>query len=291
MTYSIILPTLNRPELVKNLLSSIEQQTLLPAAIVVVDQSDNHLTRDIFNAWNHPQINKTYIHRQVKSLILARHAGLDACETDLVAFLDDDITLDPLFCESIVKVFMDDRIEKYAGGMGTIQGWNYRPKPFQAFFLMPHEGSGRFLISGMQTYPHWKKEFCETEFVSGGCTFWRRKIIGKYRFDERICGTGHGDDVDVSYRISRHHKLFFQPKSICFQTKNPPGKDSGRKYRREWIQNMYYLTKKNNIFVGAYAWCVLGYVLRDLICLDFQKIQGDWEGIGKVILGRIDTVK
>ena len=211
MIYSVILPTLNRPELVRNLLSSIEKQTILPDEIIVVDQSDNKATCDILNAWNHGKIKKKYIHRQVKSLILARHAGLDACDkTDLVAFFDDDITLDPLFSENIIKVFIDDSKEKYAGGMGTVQGWSYRPKPFQAFFLMPHEGSGRFLISGMQTYPHWKKEFCETEFLSGGCTFWRRKIIEKYRFDERICGTGHGDDVDVSFRISRDHKLFFQ---------------------------------------------------------------------------------
>lgn len=292
MTYSIIIPTLNRAVLVRNLLACIEKQTVLPYEVIIVDQSDDCAARDIFEAWNPPGIIKKYIFREVKSLILARHAGLDACaETDLVAFFDDDITLDPRFCEEIVKVFYEDRDGAYAGGMGAVDGWAYRFKPLQHFFLMPHEGSGRFLPSGMQTFPHWKKEFCETEFLSGGCTFWRRKIIQKYRFDERLSGFGCGDDVDISHRITREYKLFFQPKAVCYQDANPPGRNSGRTYRRVWVQNMYYLAQKNSIFMPAYAWCVLGHILRDLGCLDFPKAIGDFEGIKNIVLGRIDTVQ
>ncbi len=292
MTYSIVLPTLNRAKLVKNSLACFEEQTILPYEVIIVDQSDDHDTRDIFSVWDPPGIKKKYIHREVKSLILARHAGLDATdETDLVAFFDDDITLDPSFCEEIVKVFASDQAHRYAGGMGTVAGWKYRPKPFQTFFLMPHEGSGRFLASGAQTFPHWKKEFSETEFLSGGCTFWRRRIIARYRFDERLSGYGHADDVDVSYRVSRDHKLFFQPKSVCYQIKDPAGKDPGRTYRRVWIQNMYYLAQKNKLSMAAYAWCTVGHMLRDLICLDFQKFLGCTEGIWNIIRDRVDTVQ
>ena len=292
MTYSIILPTLNRAALVRNFLTYVEKQTVLPGEVIVVDQSDDRATRDVFEAWNPPGIVKKYIHREIKSLILARHAGLDECgETDLVAFLDDDITLNPRFCEEIIRVFRGDRDGVYAGGMGTVHGWAYHPRPFQSFFLMPHEGNGRFLSIGAQTFPHWKKEFCETEFLSGGCTFWRRKIIQRYRFDERLSGYGCGDDVDVSCRIARDYKLFFQPKAVCYQIANPPGKDSGRAYRRAWVQNMYYLAQKNKFFMPAYAWSVLGHLLRDLACLDFQKAIGDFEGIKNIILGRIDTVQ
>lgn len=293
MTYSIILPTLNRAALVRNFLDCVETQTVLPYEVIVVDQSDNFATRDVFEAWSLPLgIVKKYIHRKVKSLILARNAGLDACgETDLVVFFDDDVTVEARFCEEMVKVFCEDRFNAYAGGMGTVHGWPYRFKPFQILFLMPHEGSGRFLPSGAQTFPHWKKEFCETEFLSGGCTFWRRKVIQKYRFDERLNGFGCGDDVDISYRIARDYKLFFQPKAVCYQIANPPGKDNGRTYRRAWVQNMYYLAQKNKVFIPAYVWCVLGHVLRDLICLDFSRVIGDFEGIRNIILGRIDTVQ
>lgn len=292
MTYSIVLPTLNRATLVRNFLDCVEKETVLPYEVIVVDQSDGCATREIFEAWNPLGIIKKYVHREVKSLILARNAGLDACgETDLIAFFDDDVTVDGRFCEEMVRVFCEDKFGIYAGGMGTVHGWSYRFKPIQAFFLMPHEGSGSFLPSGVQTFPHWKKEFCLTEFLSGGCTFWRRKIIQTYRFDERLSGSGLGDDVDVSYRVARDYKLFFQPKAVCYQIVNPPGKNSARTYRRVWVQNMFYLAQKNKVFMPAYAWCVLGHVLRDLACLDFSMAIGDLEGIKNIIFGRIDTVQ
>ena len=138
LQYSIILPTCNRVSLVSSFLKSIEQQTMLPSEVVVIDQSDDEETKDLFEQWS-PQkgsIKKKYVHSKIKSLILARHAGLDACgQTGLVAFLDDDITLDPLFCEEIVKIFTKDKEGKFAGGMGTVDGWEYRKKPFQTFFF------------------------------------------------------------------------------------------------------------------------------------------------------------
>ena len=292
LTFSLILPTCNRAELVKKFLESVSRQVVLPSEVIVVDQSDGPATKDIFTAWNVPGVSKKYIYQQVKSLILARHKGLDACAPmDLAAFFDDDVLLGPAFFKEMIQIFAKDIDGRFAGGMGAVDGWPYRPKPLQALFLMPHEGSGKFLASGVQTFPHWKKEFCETEFLSGGCTFWRRKIIQQYRFDERLSGYGHGDDVDVSYRISRRYKLFFQPKAVCFHQHNPPGRDQGRKYRRTWIQNMYYLAQKNEIFMPAYAWCVLGHFLRDCVCLDFPRVQGDLEGVWNILRGRLDTVK
>ncbi len=291
LSFSLILPTCNRAELVKQFLESVSKQIVHPLEVIVVDQSDSPATKDIFDAWNVPGVSKKYIYNQVKFLILARHRGLDACaSTDLVAFLDDDVVLDPAFCKEIVQVFEKDVEGRFAGGMGAVDGWDSHSKPFQAFFLMPHEGSGNFLKSGAQTFTHGRKEFCETEFLSGGCTFWRRKIIQQYRFDERLSGYGYGDDVDISFRISRRHKLFFQPKSVCFQQPNCPGMDKGRLYRRVWIQNMYYLAQKNQFFIPAFAWCVLGHFIRDFLCLDFPRVRGDLEGTWNILRGRVDTV-
>jgi len=262
-----------------------------PYELILVDQSDDVSTRQVLDDWASEGIQKKYIHREVRSLILARNAGIEASEnTDLIAFFDDDILLNQEFCEEVVKVFENDMEQVYAGGMGTVDQWEYKSKPLQSFFLMPHEGSGKFLKSGAPTFPHWKKEFAETEFVSGGCTFWRRSVIKEYLFDERLSQYGHGDDVDVSYRISRKHKLFLQPKAVCYQHENPPGRDLGRKYRRAWIQNMYYLAQKNDMSLIAYFWCVFGYFLRDLVCLDFQRLLGDYEGLRNIILRRIDTI-
>ena len=291
LTYSLLMPTCNRPALLKRHLESLSAQTRLPFEVIVIDQSDNGESKQVFNEWNPQNVKKKYIHRQIKSLILARNAGLDLCDsTDLVAFFDDDIVLSPHFSAHLVRVFENDKEGVYAGGMGTIEGKSYNLRPLQTFFLMPRDGSGSFLPNGVPTFPHWKKDFSETEFLSGGITFWRRKIIQEYRYDERLIGYGHGDDVDVSYRISRKHKLFFEPKAVCQHDDHSPGRDGLRKYRRAWIQNMYYLAQKNKASRFAFAWCILGHFLRDLVCRDFYGARGDLEGAWNVLRGRIDTV-
>ena len=291
LTFGVVLPTCNRANLVRGFLETIDKQRSCPHELILVDQSDDESTKKVFEDWKPANIQKKYLHRNVKSLVLARNAGIKASgNTDLIAFFDDDILLDFRFCEEIVKVFESDEGGQYAGGMGTVEPWKYKPKPLQAFFLMSFEGSGKFLASGAPTFPHWKKEFTETEFVSGGCTFWRRHIIQEYLFDERLRDHGYGDDVDISYRVSRRYKLFLQPRAVCYQQKDPPGRILGRQYRRAWIQNMYYLAQKNDISLLAYSWCVLGHFFRDLICLDFQKLLGDFEGTFNIVCGRIDTV-
>ncbi len=292
LTYAVLLPTCNRAGLVEEFLRSLEQQSYPPAEVVVIDQSDDDATQHVFEQWNPAGVAKKYIHRKVKSLILARNAALNVCgAVDLVVFLDDDIELDPQFCRQIVQIFEADHDSRYAGGMGRVDGWPSQFKPLQAFFGMPHEGDGKFLSSGSPTFPHSRKEFCETEFLSGGCTFWRRKIIQQYRYDERLSGYGHCDDVDVSYRVSRRHKLFFQPAAVCFQKKDPPGRQNGRRYRYAWIQNMYYLAQKNGFSMPAYFWCVTGHFFRDLVCFDVERLMGDVSGTWNVVRGKISTVE
>lgn len=291
LSFSLLIPTLNRPDYLKRILGTISNQTRKPDEVVIIDQSDGPESREVFEQWNPPEIRKVYVHRKVKSLILARHQGIDVSgQVDLVAFFDDDIVPRVNFCEELVSVFERDPERRFAGGMGTIEGSRFRLRPFQRFFMMPREGSGNFLPGGSPTFPHWKNQFCETEFLSGGLTFWRKDVISQFRFDERLAGYGHGDDVDVSYRISRQWKLFYQPSAICSHEEHSPGRDGGYRYRRAWIQNFYYLAQKNGLSIGAYGWSVFGYFLRDLICLDGPRLKGDFEGIRSVLRQKIDTV-
>lgn len=294
LDYAVLFPTLNRPHFVKRFLDSLDQQTRQPVEFVLVDQSDDDSTQKVFEKWEpkNPNLKKVYLHRKIKSLILSRNAALDAVsDVDLICFLDDDLVLKPEFCERLVTVFERDTQSQYAGGMGTVVPWHYRKNPLQGIFMMPREGEGKFQASGAPTYCHWKDQFTETEFLSGGITFWRTPIIKEYRYDERLSGYGHGDDVDVSYRVSRKHKLFYEPTAQCFHDEHSPGREAGYKYRKAWIQNYYYLAQKNGLSTKAYLWCAFGHLVRDLMSLDRHRVRGDIEGISRILSGNIDTVE
>ncbi|MDP2599332.1 MAG: glycosyltransferase [Deltaproteobacteria bacterium] len=297
MSYSVLIPTLNRSSILSNCLRAVAEQTVPPSEVIVIDQSDGKDTEEIFSLWNLsvPSLKKKYIHLPVKSLVKARNAGIDAATADFVWFLDDDASVNPEFAHAILEIFEKDTAVRYAGGVGRIMNCRSQRSFFHKLFLLPHDGDGRFLPSGMPTYPHRMETFCETEFLSGGETFWRRSIISRYRFDERLIGYGHGEDVDVSYRISRQYKNFYQPKARCFLQSQPLDdrlkKDSLRAFRSAWIQNFYYLTRKNDISRLAFFWCVLGYCIRDFVRLDFSSFFGDCQGLKNIFLRRIETVE
>lgn len=292
LRYSILIPTLNRPGLLTTVLQSIAQQTRPVSEVVIIDQSDNDASQRVFENWNPPGTRKKYLHRAVKSLILARNAGFDAFEgTDIVAFIDDDAILAPNFAEEILKVFEADRENRYGGGMGVIEGYTFRKRPLEKLFLMPHEGDGTFLRSGAPTYPHWRPELGDTEFLSGGITFWRAEVARKYRYDERLVAYGQGDDVDFSYRVSREYKNFCQPTARCRHDANVgPGRDNSRLHQRYWIQNMYYLSRKNGFPTSAWVRFALGHIVRDILHLKFKRLRGALEAVWNVVRGRIDSV-
>ncbi len=291
LEYSALVPTLNRPQLLTRLLASLASQTRPPAEVVVVDQSDDDETRRAFESWNPPGIRKIYCRNEVKSLNLARNRAFRECSMPLAAFFDDDLVLEQDYSEKVVRIFEGDSELRFGGGMGTISSSRYHFRPLERFFLMPHEGNGKFLASGAPTYPHWIKEFTEVDFLSGGLTFWRREVFETIQFDEALIGYGYGDDLDYSFRVSRKFKLFFEPQAVCHHEDHAPGKDHEALKQKVWIQNMYYLAVKNNFSRGAFFWFALGHLYRDLIHLRFARFAGGIRGLRNVLTSQIDSVK
>jgi len=296
VSLSIVIPTLNRPDYVKMCLESIREQTVDALECIVVDQSDNDKTRNLFNSFDLGGTEKKYVYQKTKSLIRARNNGLDhAAATEYLCFLDDDLKLLPDFFERLIARFELDTEKRFAGGMGTFNGRELNRARFNELFLMPHDGDGKFLPNGMPTFPHWRKEFCEVEFLSGGITMYRTDIIKKFRFDERMIGYGQGDDVDTSFRISRHYKMFFDPQARCYHDDHSPGRDPGLVHRKNQMQNAYYLLRKNIGInaksVSALALFALGQSLDDLRNMRKGAFIGNFIALKNIAMGKLDSIE
>jgi glycosyltransferase involved in cell wall biosynthesis len=293
-TLSVIIPTLNRPSYLSRALKSIAQQTLLPFECIIVDQSSNSETKNLFETFDLGPVKKTYVHQKVKSLIKARNNGLDhAGPTDFICFLDDDLELLPDFFEVLIQPMLKDG--KYAGGMGTFEGRQMKKSFFPKLFQMPHDGHGQFLANGFPTYPHWKKKFSEVEFLSGGITMYRSEVIKRHRYDERLIGYGYGDDADVSYRISRRHKLYYEPRAKCIHDDHSTGRDPGILHRKQLVQNMYYLLQKNvgitSKSTTSFGLYVVGQIVEDLFRWRKGAFIGNFLAIANIAKGNLDSVQ
>lgn len=94
MTFSVIVPTYNRINLLKNTLASLYKQDFSDFEIIVVNDGSTDSTHEYLSAAaNEGKV--AYIHHQNQGLAATRSAGLKIAQGTYVAFTDDDCVLPP----------------------------------------------------------------------------------------------------------------------------------------------------------------------------------------------------
>jgi len=91
LSISVILPTLNRPKLLQQALQCLEQQSLPPTQVLVIDGAANP------NAAFYQQFNLPIevLHDQAQGLSTARNMALEKCTGQLIVFYEDDVLVPP----------------------------------------------------------------------------------------------------------------------------------------------------------------------------------------------------
>jgi hypothetical protein len=98
-TISVIIPTLNRYDLVREAIESATHQSRPPAEVIVVDDgSEPHVDADAF-AREFGGIVRVLRNERPQGLAWARHQGVEAAHGDYIVHLDDD----DLFSRSLIE--------------------------------------------------------------------------------------------------------------------------------------------------------------------------------------------
>ena len=122
MQISVVIPTYNREEHLSNCLLSLLAQTKKPFEILVIENSDNLYAEKIINnlesQFKKHNVFLYYFKNSINSGAIARNLGVSKAKGDLIAFLDDDVLLDPNYYEEIGKVFLE-----YPDALG-VHGYN-----------------------------------------------------------------------------------------------------------------------------------------------------------------------
>lgn len=97
MKFSLIIGTLNRPRAIKNCLESLETQTFQDYEIIIIDQSDDKVTKDLVKKVGDPRI--IYKHVAYKGLSRARNDALRVASGEYFCLIDDDAYYDYKYLE------------------------------------------------------------------------------------------------------------------------------------------------------------------------------------------------
>jgi len=210
---SICIPTLNRPNVLRRLLVSILQHDYSPFEILVIDASDDSLTKQVCIDLDSSGILK-YIYSERKQLTYQRNIAIKEANGDYILFLDDDIILER-GCIRELKSFLDNDLLGEFAAVGPVilnefgkeiykyQRIYYRLGIYESLEPGTWLRCGDFIQNSF--FPLAFEGFKLTSFLAAGTTMFRRNVIASISPDSNF--KFGGEDKHWTLRISQKYKL------------------------------------------------------------------------------------
>ncbi len=221
---SIIIPTYNRDEPLRNTLKCCFSQAYLDYEIIIVDQSDKKFPeKEKFL-----EANKKHVHLFFSSppnAALARNIGIKKSKGDIIIFLDDDVVFGKDLIRNHVGAYVSDRIGARAGRVVT-EGQIIESKKSNA---------GRITWFGKFTDGFSSTIGQEVQTVITCNASWRKDVLVKIGyFDENFSGPLR-EDSDLSLRTIRAgYKIVFEPKASVVHKRAETGGFRKSEGRLKW---------------------------------------------------------
>jgi glycosyltransferase involved in cell wall biosynthesis len=204
---AIIIPTKDRPEKVKNLLSSISKQTLLCGRIIIVDSGMD--IENIVDAFiNYLPVE--YYRTSVQGQIYQRNFGISLLDekTKLVCSLDDDIVFESETIASMISFWNDCESETAGVSFNIVNNPPFKHTLLKAFIGMSAPQQGRVLASGYNVTISPVDKNIRTQWLCGGATIWKKEILDKFVNKEVSAKWAVCEDVIFSYPIGKKYPLY-----------------------------------------------------------------------------------
>jgi GT2 family glycosyltransferase len=260
LSWSLVVATYNRRQVLRRCLQLAAMQTRPPLEIIVVDSSpDWEVTRDLILkevAGNHPAIRWEYVQARRRSGTVQRNQGIRLARADIVFLIDDDSLMYPNCAEEVMRLYDADTGGVVAGVMASEEPTppdepapTAGPAPTPAPQPGPPRGGLRQRIAdwkdrisrwlGVQNYllPYDEEHECAPlpEAVQRLHTFviprlygaWmtcRRRLMEIEPFDEILDAYSFLEDSDVSYRLARHGLLLIALDARLCHLRDPSGR-------------------------------------------------------------------
>jgi glycosyltransferase involved in cell wall biosynthesis len=278
MKFSVVIPTKNRINDLKKIISSILIQNKKPYELLIVDQSDKN-NFSILKTIIQNKVKLKYFHKKnIQSLTEAKNFSLSHIKNDIIFFLEDDVILKKNYFKFLLEVF--DKRKSILGVCGVLineRKINYFSRLYNFFFLngifqdiRPSLWNNRSTI-----------KFIYSNKISGGISAWRKNVFKKISFDKK--NKLHlFEDVDFSVRVNKiwPHSTGIVTLAKVVHKWSPINRSKDFKLVELKIIEAYKFCKKNSskkinleLFIyifGIFLSCLLKSIL--LLNLSFIKI-------------------
>lgn len=237
MRISVVLCSYGRPAVLDDTVQSVLRQTVLPEEILIAVSSREHvqertLARD-----------RVRLVLSRKGLTIQRNTALEhVADTDLIAFLDDDIELCATYLENMQRLFSEDpSVIVASGSMLADGGRSSQVSREEAMELCKKANAELRSPQPILTRP--------LDYGYGCNMLVRAAAARMNRFDERLSLYAWLEDSDFSYHCTRSARPPLTNLSAqCVHMGWRGGRISGLKMGYSQIVNPIYLWRKARVF-------------------------------------------
>jgi GT2 family glycosyltransferase len=199
-------------------IESLRRQSRLPEYLIVADGSPDDATEDALRrdgGRGASTCGVLYVRAapEARGLTRQRNLALERTPTQLVAFFDDDVVLDPRCLEEMERVHRE--LGDAVVGVGAVI--NGQDEPFgglwrlrRALGIVSDLRPGRYHRSGMSTPWQWegpRPQWAEGDWLPGGATMWRTAAAREVGFWPGFGGYAQGEDLEFSLRVRSRGRL------------------------------------------------------------------------------------
>lgn len=264
-----------RPKPLLDLLQSVQEQTLYPDEILIIDGSTNQETAFILK--ENPFLNLQYfaVTPKDRGLTKQRNFGISKVRSnmEIVCFLDDDIVLKPNYFETLLSTY-----NKYPEALGVggyilnetnfeFVGENYKPTINEFYFDGYKQNDGSRFIArkkfGLDSnvppgfsplFSHGRSvgflppsgKIYEVEQLMGGVSSFKKSVFEIQKFSTYFEGYGLYEDADFSLRLAKIGKLYLNTNAQLYHYHDVSGRPNQYKYGKMVVRNGWYVWRVKN---------------------------------------------
>jgi glycosyltransferase involved in cell wall biosynthesis len=250
MRIYVVFATIGRPELIRQTVDLIADQTLAPDGIVVASVSQKDV-EGVEQARGNPLVVFSE-----KGLCRQRNRALRELEgkADVIVFFDDDFVPAPDYLENVRDILLAD--PEIVGMTGELvgDGINHAGYTFEAA-VAEVAGKAKALTP-----------LTKARHALYGCNMVIRMSAAEgLAFDEMLPLYGWQEDIDYTYQLGRRGKLISTTRTTGVHMGVKGGRTSGKKLGYSQIANVVYMWRKGTMEPGLGEMLIRRNVIANLL--------------------------
>jgi glycosyltransferase involved in cell wall biosynthesis len=319
---SVVIPTRNRPERVRNALSALAGQTSPPAEVIVVDASDEGFY-DIRMLANEFQSLPLILLSSAPSVCMQRNKGIEAARSDWIFLCDDDIELPQDHLQHLANHVAEHpgcgavagRLRQLESGVWVDQ---YPPQRFSTAlyqfvfqlsvwgpidgvktnrFTRPvltwmkdwyRERGNRESLAGWPLITQWQRPCFSTKFYSLGANLIRREFLLSSPYDPVLDPGGIGDNYGVALGLPNGIDVIDSTYALHHREQANRVDRKIAYYRRILAMHYFVRARFTNATITTLwlCWSIIGLSLLHLRRLDVSTLKLSVKAFFQIAVGR-----